>query len=315
MCGPKLGFTTTFISIVGNLIIKLTEFDHAFKNLLNIHDDVSHLIGLDIYFFCAALFFTSVILGLNELIKALSKIKLDQKSNEVLRSAKLASLGELAAGIGHEINNPLAISVAHLEKVKKEIKLNPVDKTKLDSRLGKIIDANARIEKIVGKLRTYSRFDTNTNERVNVNEVLLETVDLVKDLYDKSDISINLFIKTENLWITGNIGEFQQVIINLISNAKDATESRDERIIEVSLSLNEKSQILLSVSDNGEGICEENKDKILDPFFTTKAVGKGTGLGLGIVTEILKKIDGKLEIESTVGLGSRFNIILPQAKS
>jgi C4-dicarboxylate-specific signal transduction histidine kinase len=227
------------------------------------------------------------------------------------QSAKLASVGVLAAGVGHEINNPLAIATGYMARVKKDLVENNRGSKKILDYIEKVEIANERVRKIVDGLRTFSRSDTDHLEAISLQEAVDQTVNLISEIYEKDGISIIREDSGLDLLTKGNLGKLQQIILNLIDNAKDATEGRESRKIYLSLKKNSKDTLIFSVRDNGEGISDEIRDKILDPFFTTKGVGNGTGMGLGIVVKLLHELKGELVIDSEVEVGSTFSVILP----
>lgn len=236
----------------------------------------------------------------------------DKKQSEMqfLHQAKLASIGEMSAGIGHEINNPLAISVGNINAIEKLIQKEEIDVAKALERIGKIKKANERIRKIVDGLRTYARSDSINVEKTSLNFCITSTVDLISEMLNKKGIILKTDLSVDELNVKANVGKLQQVVMNLITNARDATDKQDDRQIIVK-SWHEGMKSCVSVSDNGCGIPDEIKDKILNPFFTTKEVGKGTGIGLGVVKEITESFQGELIIESTVGEGSTFTLQFP----
>ncbi|MBT3980720.1 MAG: response regulator [Bacteriovoracaceae bacterium] len=237
----------------------------------------------------------------------------DRKETErqMVHQSKLASIGEMAAGVGHEINNPLTISIGNIALMKKELKKDNYEKESIFDKLKKIEHGHERIRKIVDGLRTYSRSDTNHNEVISMREAIDQTVNLISEIYEKEGVVIIRENPDRKLFTRGSLGKLQQIVMNLISNAKDATEGQDKREIHLSLEEIGSNSLVFSVRDNGCGISDDNMNQILNPFFTTKEIGKGTGMGLGLVNELTKKLNGKLSIESTVNEGSLFSITLP----
>lgn len=237
---------------------------------------------------------------------------LDQERAKALHNAKLASIGQLAAGVGHEINNPLAIISGQLSMAEQHlIKANHLDK-EVNTRFEKIQSAVDRISHIVKGLRTFARSDDGQMQNFDLSLMLRETVEMLQELYTTDNVQIICDVQ-DNLFVFGNRGRLQQVFINLITNAKDATEGKSDRRIEVKTTSLQRD-FIISVSDNGCGIKQENKEKIFDPFFTTKEVNKGTGIGLSLVNNIVKEHMGKIELETAFGLGSTFSVHLPIEK-
>ncbi len=236
--------------------------------------------------------------GIFSLVEDISeKIATDQKievqRKKLVHSAKLASIGEMAAGVGHEINNPLAIAMGNITLIKRFLKSKGIVNGNMDRYLDSISYANERIRKIVDGLKLYSRLDSSIYKKASMNEAILETFKLTSEIYEKDGIFINFDKETEDLFIKGSLGELQQILVNLLSNAKDATKGKSNREILIEL-VKKGDYAQLSISDNGKGIPDNVKEHIFDPFFTTKEPGKGTGLGLGLVYELIKKMDGDI---------------------
>jgi PAS domain S-box-containing protein len=224
------------------------------------------------------------------------------------QNAKLASIGELAAGVGHEINNPLAIISGQLELIKKDIAAIS-NNTKIEERFSKISKSIQRISNITKGLRTFARADSVDNLYFDFSELLQETINMLQEIYAKEGVEIKTHIERE-IFTFANYGRIQQVIVNLLNNAKDAVAESSEKKIEVKLSTsNEK--IHFSIQDTGCGIPYEIQNKIFEPFFTTKEVSKGTGIGLALVNSIVKEHLGEITVISKVGEGAHFKIILP----
>lgn len=230
--------------------------------------------------------------------------------DKIFHQAKLVSLGEMASGIGHEINNPLTISMGNILAIKKDLLEMGFSHTSILEKLDKVNEANERINKIVLALRTYSRQDTVKEEVISMNDIVFSTVNLVRDIYEKDQISISIENNDPDSFVVGFKGKLQQILMNLLSNAKDAiAENKNKKII---IKISQVDQnVKLSVIDNGCGIPHKIKQKILNPFFTTKSVGKGTGIGLSFVHEQVNKMNGELIIESKEGIGSTFTISFP----
>ncbi len=224
---------------------------------------------------------------------------------QVLHASKLASIGTLAAGVAHEINNPLAIINGFVALLKESV---PEDKRHM---LEKQEVAVERISKVVNSLRTYARADTDIVEKLDVHQVIRETLVLMEPLFEKEGVHIETCPDAPSAVVEGNAGKLQQVFMNLLTNARDAfsQEQRDKKItIESSAS---GGRLLLAFSDNGRGIDRATLPNIFDPFFTTKPVGQGTGLGLSISHGIITSFKGTISVESRVGAGTTFTIALP----
>jgi PAS domain S-box-containing protein len=242
--------------------------------------------------------------------KALQK-KLDQQIKISQHQSKLASIGELAAGVGHEINNPLAIIKGFLLVIEENLKRNEYKDDKTYSMLTTIYLASDRIVNIVKGLRTFSRSDSDKIECFNLKDAIDDTFNLICEVYQNDGITlINNVSLTQEFIVYGNKGRLEQVILNLFSNAKDATEGRAERIIETSVSRSAQMAVW-TIKDNGKGIPFHVQNRIFDPFFTTKDVNKGTGIGLSLAHSIITEHDGKISFETVPDQGTIFKIELP----
>lgn len=251
-------------------------------------------------------------------IRKYSSVRIDiteKKESEKLLShtEKLASIGELAAGVGHEINNPLAIVLGNLQKLKKELKKDQLDSNQLKIAIKNQEEGIERIATIVDSLRTYARMDTEYNQTLNVHQLIEKTNSLVGSMYEKEGIYIDLELNASEYYIKGNIGKFQQVLMILLSNAKDAIANLSSPKIKIITESN-NSIITVKVIDNGVGIPDNIKDKIFESFFTTKDLGKGTGIGLGVLAKIVFDMKGKINLDSKLTVGSTFILSFPLTK-
>lgn len=235
------------------------------------------------------------------------------QKNSALHNAKLASIGVLAAGVGHEVNNPLAIVNGYIWKMKRRIEKNEeVSAGDLEDYLEKINVATDRISKIVLGLRTFSSSDTTKAAHFSPVEAVKESFDLIKEIFENDGVKIHLHenVTDQNLSVNANRGNFQQVLMNLISNAKDSMENSKNKSIDISI-VQKSDQIEISVKDTGHGIPKDLQEKVFDPFFTTKEVNKGTGFGLSLVHNFIKDMEGKVRITSEENKGSVFTLELP----
>lgn len=214
-----------------------------------------------------------------------------QRDLQILHSSKLASMGEMSAGIAHEINNPLAIISGAVTLLPKFTD-NP---EKLKSKIETIEKSVERISKIVLGLKKFSRSsDRQTYNEVSLSSIIQEAVDLTQSKARLAMTSVAVDCQTEGL-VSGNEIEIEQILINLINNSVDAVEGLPEKWIKISL-FERDNKIVLQVRDSGRGIPEATRDKIFQPFYTTKPVGKGTGLGLSIVKGILDEHHAGIQV-------------------
>jgi two-component system NtrC family sensor kinase len=237
---------------------------------------------------------------------------------QLVQSAKMASLGELVAGIAHEINNPLAFALSHLSTVKRCLSLvEPALDEALDeatrtewlraqSRLSETENGLERIRDLVLKLRTFSRLDEGEFKLANIPECI-ESVLTILGHRLGDGITVERDI-TPPEWIECYPRLLNQALLNLISNAIEAIPG-DGRVLIRTRVVGET--YVLSVTDTGTGIAETHRERIFEPFFTTKPVGQGTGLGLSITYSIVRRHEGTLEVSSLPEGGTTFTLRLP----
>lgn len=255
--------------------------------------------------------------GYTAFIRDISKekqvsLELEESRKTFMMQSKLAFIGELAAGIGHEINNPLSIILANAEMLLAQS--SPLDPSNNSSRksLESIFNASERAAKIVKGLKSISRLNSEVvmAEIEEINYICKSTVEMMQGLYKNKGIDISYQSPNCDCYVQIDIVRFQQVLINLIENAKDAVLDNDEKKILIMLE-QKATHYLLKVSDNGAGISDDIKDKIFEPFYTTKSLGKGTGLGLSVINTIIQSVGGVISIESGKESGTTFIIELP----
>lgn len=212
---------------------------------------------------------------------------------KIFFASKMASLGEMAGGIAHEINNPLAIISGKAEQIKKYIHHEPIDREKIFTAVEKIEDTSFRISKIIKGLRSFSRTgDLDPSKQVLVMDLIDETLDLCRERMKSENITL-IQESNNSLLLTCRPTQIQQVLINLLNNSIDAIKAEKEPWIKIR-SEKVDTQIIISITDCGHGIDSDLKEKIMNPFFTTKEVGKGTGLGLSISKRIMENHGGQL---------------------
>ncbi len=266
---------------------------------------------------CIAILSVAVALPRN-IVKLLSRA--DEKSEvmnrQVVESGKLATIGELAAGIAHEINNPVAIMVEEagwIEDLLEEEELKQCENLDEFKRaLRQINTQGRRCKEITHKLLSFARKTDSTINDVQINDSVREIVSLTAQMARYNNVIIETELNEGIPYIRISPSELQQVILNLINNAIDAMEKSGGTIkIVTKISTIESKHLVIVIEDNGPGIPRDNLARIFDPFFTTKPVGKGTGLGLSICYGIIEKMNGKIDVHSEVGVGTRFRIWIP----
>ncbi len=229
---------------------------------------------------------------------------------QLVQSERLISLGQLAAGVAHQINNPIGIIVNRIDCIKRESRAGATPES-LQSDLEAMADSAWRVAEITRNLATFSRESPMTMESMNINEALASALDFARmQAVDKS-VAFDTDLQPDLPKIRGDIRKLEQCLVNILLNAVDAIAHEGRIAVETSIASNRDRKIRIRITDNGSGISPEQLGKIFNPFFTTKDVGKGTGLGLSISYGIVKDHGGQLEASSVPGEGTTFTIMLP----
>lgn len=270
-------------------------------------------------------------LELSNKIKELEVIndELKRTQAQLVQSAKMTSLGQLVAGVAHELNNPISFIYSNMGQMKdygekliqfsKQLQAQPLQAEDLKKKydieyittdLPKLIksceEGARRTKDIVSGLKTFSRLDESDVQEVNINDCIDNTLSLLTGEY-KTRIEVEKDYQKLPL-VQCHAGQINQVIMNLLTNASQAIASKGKIFIKTE-KLEDK--VSIKIRDNGQGIDKKDLNKIFDPFFTTKKIGEGTGLGLSISYGIIQSHKGDIKVHSEPGLGSEFQIILP----
>lgn len=228
----------------------------------------------------------------------------------LVQAGKLAALGELSAGIAHELNQPLQGIRGFIQEVRDQPGL-PVEERK--AYLDEVIKNVDRMAKIIQDLRSFTRQSTKDYARVSVRSVVQDVLSLIGKQLANHGVSVVQDFPKDLPEVYVNPNQLQQVLINLLGNAKDAIRShapKGEIRIEA-LKENGGDFVALTVSDDGAGMSESVRKKIFDPFFTTKQAGQGMGLGLSLSMNLIQRMNGTILVQSEEGRGSRFTVRLP----
>ena len=294
------------------VLVYTQEKEEAFGDLIRtqFRTGITIFVGALLIVLMNAILFHKVISHLTEVDR-----QREIMSQQIIDAGKLASVGRLAAGTAHEINNPVAIMVQEagwIEDLLAEEEFKEGENLDEIKRALKQINIQGnRCKEITHQLLNFARRTDSQKQSLHLNELIEEVVAL-SNKKSYTGISINTNLDKALPTIYGSPSEVQQIMLNLINNARYALEKNGGQI-DISTRL-EKKYILVVVEDNGPGIPEANIDRIFDPFYTTKPVGKGTGLGLSICFGITKRMGGEIKVDSSVGKGTRFEIRLPLGK-
>ena len=246
--------------------------------------------------------------GLFTDLRAMQQIEedLEQSHRMLMQSEKMAGLGRLAAGVAHEINNPMSGIMLYANLVQEELgEDNP-----LSSDLQTIIHEAERCKIIVADLLEFSHQTTYEMEPVNLNEVVQKTLTILQHQPLFQNITITRELSPDLLPIYGNAIRLNQVVMNIVVNAVQAMEGKGQLRISSRTRAN-KDINEISIQDSGPGIADELLEKIFDPFFTTKATGEGTGLGLSVSYAIVKEHKGSIRVTSSPESGTTFTLRFP----
>lgn len=230
---------------------------------------------------------------------------------QIVQSAKLAAIGEMAAGVAHELNNPMTVILGTAQLLMRE----PGRDSRESELLKDIVNCGLRCKKIVQNLLTFSRQYEYQLTPTDLNQEVEKALQLFHHQINLNSINIKKFLDPGLPMVMANDHQIQQVMINLLLNARDALEPlAKNKVIEVASQVWEKDNkqwAVLTVTDNGVGIDQENISKIFNPFYTSKEASKGTGLGLSVSLGIAEAHGGTIKVESAPNKGSTFSLILP----
>ena len=241
---------------------------------------------------------------------------------QLVQSGKLASIGELAAGVAHELNQPLMIIRTKAQLLLKKSEKESLSKDKLENYFGSIEKNTKRMMNIINHLRNFSRQSTSKFVKADINAIIENCFLLIGEQMKLKDIIVKKSLYPDLPQIACDENKLEQVFINILNNAKDTLVEKSERIEEsepyqkmitiiTQISLEKENTLEILICDNGCGIPQDKVEHIFDPFVTTKEVGKGTGLGLSISYGIIEEHNGTIRVMKTSSEGTVFRIYLP----
>jgi signal transduction histidine kinase len=237
-------------------------------------------------------------------------IELKQTQAELIQTEKLASIGQLAGGIAHEINNPLQVILGRVELLLETVSPDSKDAKHLRT----VLEHVERIATIVSSLLRFSRRERGENrEAVVVDEIVTDAIRLLGNQMNVDNIKLTVDLNCPDATVVASRVQLEQVFMNLILNAYQAMQGTGGELRIGSST--QSGEIVLTVGDTGPGIPEEHLPHIFEPFFTTKPEGQGTGLGLSVIYGIVESHDGRISVQTEVGRGTTFTVTLPLAQS
>ncbi|MCJ8297433.1 MAG: ATP-binding protein [Pseudomonadales bacterium] len=238
-----------------------------------------------------------------------------QTQNELIQTAKLAVIGQMSAGINHELNQPLMAIRGYADNARKFLKLNK--ECTVDENLDEIAQLTERMAKILHPLKEFSRKSSGQPQLVPVSALRTGVLAILYPRLEKSKVEVDWPESSQDYCVSGDLLRLEQVMVNLITNAMQAVEAEERPAIVITVQLAENQQLIIRVRDNGPGIDEQQLPQIFEPFFTTKKEGQGLGLGLSISQRIIEDVGGQLSAKNysrtdSEGMctGAEFNVRL-----
>jgi signal transduction histidine kinase len=297
---------TEVILITGNVStqegvagIKAGAFDYLTKPI-----EIEHLVGK------IRQAFDKLIRAQEQKREERFRIRMEQ---QLIAADRLAALGTLSAGTAHEINNPLAIindAAGWLRsRALKDKTMSRAMHKDIALALDKIESSVKRARRITHQLLSFSRQTDSMIKEFNLSELAVEVIELTRKTASEKQAQVTAACEVKDMWLWSDPYQVRQVLINLVTNGLQAVGSGG--LVELVITGDSKEAITV-VRDNGPGIPPENLERIFEPFFTTKPPGEGTGLGLSVSRGIVEKLGGRIEVESKLGAGSTFKVILPR---
>jgi two-component system NtrC family sensor kinase len=241
----------------------------------------------------------------DDLKRRMEELRTTQQQ-QLIQAAKLAAIGELAASVAHELNNPLTVILGVSAMVRSAAEVG----SHIETQLGVVTDQAVRAGRIARSLLDFARKREPRQEPVNVNVLVPRTLELMGAKLTRRSVQVETRLAAGLPAMLGDADQLTQVLINLIGNAADAMPDGGRLVVSTDVRV-ESDAVVLTVSDTGAGMSEEQLPHIFEAFYTTKPEGKGTGLGLSVTAGIVKSHSGTIEVESEPGRGTTMRVCLP----
>ncbi|MBZ9790036.1 sensor histidine kinase [Rhizobium sp. 3T7] len=242
--------------------------------------------------------------------RRLTEQKLRQTQADLIQAGKLAGLGQMSAALSHELNQPLAAAKTYVDSASMLIARNRVDEAR--DNLGRISGLIDRMASISRHLRNFARKPNEKIGPVSLAAAMADTLEIVSARLKVADATLDIDLSEPSVAVQAGSVRLQQVLVNIITNAADAVEGLDDRRIHV-VSSRDGAKVIVTVRDHGAGVPPSIAERIFDPFFSTKGVGRGLGLGLSISYNIIKDFGGSLSVSNAPDGGAEFRIVLDAA--
>jgi PAS domain S-box-containing protein len=262
------------------------------------------------------------VIGVGQDITELNKIRAEQEierraaTAQIIQSSKLATLGEMATSVAHELNQPLNVIRMGSGNIRKKIAQGPLSPGYLTDKLARIEEQTARAAVIIDHMRMFGREATEPPESIDPRKVVMNALDLVGEQLRLAGIEVVTVLPEDCACVLGHIIQMEQVILNLLTNALDAIDAVEQSDggAKITLRVFEGDNVVhISALDTGGGISDDVLPRIFEPFYTTKQMGKGTGLGLSVSYGLVRDMKGTIAAEN-IGDGARFTITLPMVR-
>jgi len=257
----------------------------------------------------------------NRLVKELERANRELKdaTAQLIQSEKLSALGELTAGVAHELKQPLNGIKIISQSILKDIERGQFEEENLGEDLQDVVNQVNKMADIIDHMRIFTRSSEGTvHEAIDINSIVEGAFKLLGQQLKNHNIEVVEDLGSDLPKVVGDPNRLEQVFLNLVSNARNAITGGGKEKMRIGIrtyaaNTNGDYSVVMEVSDNGDGVPEQAREKIFQPFFTTSARGKGTGLGLSVSSQIIEEHRGRIELDSTMGEGTTFRVILPGA--